>query len=168
MSVPGSHPLHKPLPSPPTSHIEGLWVVVTAKRSCTQVTHHTLCILQGWGVLLVLVNPPHLYNPKPQGLSMTSAKLTTEIQVSSQSFFTASWLHHNNQQRTEVIFWTTGQTLPIGVLTLQYVYWRKEGFPRKNHREQERKGRVSGRFKMKVQGSLIPSSDIFITAFSLV
>ena len=48
-SLPGSHTLHKPLPALPTSHTEGLWVVVTAKCSCTQVTHHTLLILQGWG-----------------------------------------------------------------------------------------------------------------------
>ena len=77
---------------------------------------------KGGGVLLVLVNPPHLHNPKPQGFSMTSVKLTTEIQVPSQSFFTASRLHCNNQQRTEVTFWTIGQTLPTGVSIWQYVY----------------------------------------------
>lgn len=72
---------------------------------------------------------------------MMSAKLTTETQVPSQGFSTACQLHHNNQQRTEVTFQTTGQKLPIEVFIL-YIGGAtgKVGFPRKNHGEQERKG----------------------------
>lgn len=90
-------PLYRPHPPPVRASV----VVVGAERSCVQ--HRIgLGVLQGWPVLSVLVNPPHLHTPQTPESLYDVTRLTIEIQVLTQVFSCASRLHQNNQQRTDV------------------------------------------------------------------
>ena len=77
----------QPPPTPPTSHIEGLWVVVTAKHSCTQVTHHALCILQGWGCASCSCEPSPPTQPQAPGLLYDISQTNYRDPSSQPEFF---------------------------------------------------------------------------------
>lgn len=122
-------------PAPPTSHIEGLWVVVTAERSCAQVTASSLLGSSREGVLFVHVNSPHLHTPTPRCLSVTLARLTVETQALTGGFSPVLprcpiTVNKGQKLHKEVSFCHMCIAGAIG----------KVGFPRKNHGEQERKG----------------------------
>lgn len=131
-------------------------MVVTADCSCAKVTASALCVIPGWG-LLVLVNPPPHLTPQTPVLLYDVGQNDHRDSSSHPGFFPVL---PGCTQTTEIRSYLLDQRTEVtcrGVI-LQYVYWAigKVVFPRKSHGEQERKGQLNGRCKMRVQGAYLP------------